>query len=31
MIGNPVDYDKKYINNSSLWGKSILDNDIKNI
>ena len=29
MIGNPVDYDKKYINNSSLWGKSILDNDIK--
>ena len=29
MIGNPIDYDKKYINNSSLWGKSILDNDIK--
>ena len=29
MIGNPIDYDKKYIDNSPLWGKSILDNDIK--
>ena len=29
MIGNPVDYNKKYIDNSPLWSKSILDNDIK--
>lgn len=29
MIGNPIDYDRKYIDNSPLWGKSILDNDIK--
>ena len=29
MLGNPIDYDKKYIDNSPLWGKSILDNDIK--
>ena len=29
MIGNPVNYDKKYIDNSPLWGKSIFDNDIK--
>ena len=31
MIGNPIDYDKKYIDNSPLWGKSILDNDIKKL
>ena len=29
MLGNPIDYDKKYIDNSPLWDKSILDNDIK--
>ena len=29
MIGKPINYDKKYIANSHLWSKPILDNDIK--
>lgn len=29
MIGKPIDYDKKYIDNHYLWNKSVLDNDIK--
>ena len=29
MIGNSVDYDKKYINNSPLWSKPALDNNLK--
>ena len=29
MIDNPIDYDKKYISDSLLWDKPILDNDIK--
>lgn len=29
MIGKPIDYDKKYIDNSPLWGKPILDHDLK--
>ena len=29
MIGNPIDYDKKYISDSLLWSKPTLDNDIK--
>ena len=29
MIGKPINYDKKYIGNSHLWSKPILDNDIK--
>ena len=29
MIGNPIDYNKKYIGNSPLWKNPTLDNDIK--
>lgn len=28
MIGKPIDYDKKYINNSSIWNKASLDYEI---
>lgn len=29
MIGNPIDYNKKYINNNPLWNKALLENDLK--
>lgn len=29
MIGNPIDYNKKYVGNSTLWKSPTLDNDIK--
>lgn len=29
MVGNPVDYDKKYNDNSRMWGKSNLDMVLK--
>ena len=28
MLGNPVDYNKKYLKNSSLWGTPTLDNEL---
>ena len=29
MIGNPTNYNKKYIKDSPLWENPTLDNDIK--
>ena len=29
MIGNPVNYNKKYVGNSPLWSNSSLDNNLK--
>ena len=29
MIGKPIDYDKKYNKNTTIWGKSTLDMSLK--